>query len=178
MTIWDFDWTYFWETANYVSWYEYLALIFFGAGWWVSIKNSLQTRQVDGKNFAFLWMVILGACCGIGGCLFVDLNFKIVIYLVVLCGAASDYYVCRRLLLEQKFKERRSLITDKGERDWSYGADLNKASNDKRRRRHHRHREGVHRSKERDSKVERISEEKGAVVSSNIEEIQFDDING
>jgi len=174
MTIWNFDWAYFWETANYMSWYEYLAIIFFGAGWWFSIKDSLKTRQVVDKNFVFLWMAILGCCCGICSCLFVDLSFKIVIYIVVLIGAASDYYVCRRLLLEQKIKECKNIIT---ERDWSYGSDLNKVSNGKRHN-HSRHKGRAHRSLGEDSEVKRTSRERNDVDNPKIEEIVFDDING
>ncbi len=177
MTIRNFDWAYFWETANYVSWYEYLAIICFGFGWWFSVKNSIKTKQVAGKSFSFLWLVILGCCCGICHHLFVDLNFKIFLYVVVLYGAVSDYCVCRRASFEQNIKERKKVVAKLGERDWSYGSDAYKTT----RRREHkssRYEGSVHKYSKSGVRKERLEDEKSAVNNLNIEEIQFDDVNG
>jgi len=190
MTIQNFDWVYFWETANYLSWYEYLVLICFGAGWWSSVRNSLKTRQVAGKSNLFLWLIIIGSCCGICHHLFVDLNFKIVFYILILSGALSDYCVCRRLRFEQRVKERKKIIA---ERDFSYGVDIREESSDNRRykssdrgghrrrsgsdeRRHSRHKCGSHKLSTK-APEESLENKNDVIVGSSIKEIEFDNIN-
>jgi len=172
MTIQDFDWVYFWQTANYVSWYEYLALVCFTGAWWFSIRNSIKTTLFAGKSSIFLWLIIVACCLGVCHHLFVDLNFKILFYIVGLCGSVSDYCVCRRLRLEQSIKERKQAIVGSGDRDWSYGSD----SYDKSRssKHTHSHRRSSHRRL--NSCTERSEREKNDVVRSNLNEIKFDDI--
>lgn len=174
MTIWNFDWAYFWETANYVSWYEYLAMVCFGFGWWFSVKNSIRTKQTLGKSFSFLWLVVLGCCLGICHHLFVNLNFKIFFYVVVLYGAVSDYCVCRRVSLEQNIEERKKIIAGRGDRDWSYGNDVDRTARGREHKR--RHKGGARRYSKIDERKERLEGDGSAVKNLNIEEIQFDDV--
>lgn len=48
-----------------MSIFEVLMLLCFGASWPVSIYKSWTSRKTGGKSVCFLFLVVIGYCCGI-----------------------------------------------------------------------------------------------------------------
>lgn len=75
MTIHDFEWTYFWETLRYMSWFELGMTFCFGLCWF---------RALRGSNFqggsALRIVALLGWLFGIGYKLYHNLDVVVLVY--------------------------------------------------------------------------------------------------
>ena len=108
MTIFNFDWTLFWETAEDMSWYEIAMLLCFGASWPFSIVKMLRSKTSEGKSYLFLILVMTGYLCGVGHKLFYGLDVVILLYLLLFLVVLCDMFICLHY-------RRRSLPKDREE---------------------------------------------------------------
>jgi len=85
----------------YVSVFEMIMLLCFGAAWPVSIYKSYTSRKNSGKSVAFLYIIVIGYIAGIIHKLLYSRDAVIFLYLLNVLMVSTDialYYRNKRLM--------------------------------------------------------------------------------
>lgn len=64
------------------SYYEILMLVCFGVSWPVAVIKTYQTKNVKGKSFLFLFLILLGYIFGVIHKLMYNLDYVIWLYVI------------------------------------------------------------------------------------------------
>lgn len=139
MTIHDFRWDYFWDTFNYVSWYEIAMLVCFGISWPFSTRKMLKTGQTDGKSLVLPWLFVFGGIFGACHKLFVQLDVAIILYFAIAFFAFVDFYVCKRLRAKKAMAKRRGELLRRSRSSGRSKRRTGSSGRSSHHRRHERH---------------------------------------
>lgn len=165
MTIDDFEWSLFWYTFHYLSWYEMGALGCFALGWALSVYKMLKTGRADEKGLGFTWLSIIGGVLGVCYKLFFCLDVVVLLYMAIVVFALVNLALARKLCHIERVQARRAELIKRSGLYTSRGESLRHSAS---RRRHHH-------SRSVQSELEGESEQKSNEANLGVNEAACDD---